>query len=72
MAVNLATKYAKEIANAFAVKSVVDGTTSKDYDFSGVKTLNVYTPSPRLSTTTSAPAPTATARRPSFRTLIRS
>ena len=44
MAVNLATKYAKEIANAFAVKSVVDGTTSKDYDFSGVKTLNVYTP----------------------------
>jgi len=44
MAVNLATKYAKEIANAFTIKSVVDGTTSKDYDFSGVKTLNVYTP----------------------------
>lgn len=44
MAVNLADKYAKEIANAFTIKSVVDGTTSKDYDFSGVKTLNVYTP----------------------------
>lgn len=44
MAINLATKYSKEIANAFTLRSVVDGTTNKDYDFTGVKTLNVYTP----------------------------
>ena len=44
MAINLAAKYAKELANAFTLKSVVDGTTNKDYDFTGVKTLNVYTP----------------------------
>lgn len=44
MAVNLAAKYSKELANAFTLKSVVDGTTNKDYDFTGVKTLNVYTP----------------------------
>lgn len=44
MAINLAAKYSKEIANAFTLRSVVDGTTNKDYDFTGVKTLNVYTP----------------------------
>ena len=44
MAINLAAKYSKELANAFTLKSVVDGTTNKDYDFTGVKTLNVYTP----------------------------
>lgn len=44
MSINLASKYSKELANAFAVKSVVDGTTNKDYDFTGVRTLNVYTP----------------------------
>lgn len=44
MSINLATKYSKEIANAFTLRSVVDGTTNKDYDFTGVKTLNVYTP----------------------------
>ena len=41
MAINLAAKYSKEIANAFTLRSVVDGTTNKDYDFTGVKTLNV-------------------------------
>ncbi len=44
MSINLAAKYSKELANAFTLKSVVDGTTNKDYDFTGVKTLNVYTP----------------------------
>ena len=44
MAINLASKYAKELANAFTNRSLVDGTTNKDYDFTGVKTLNVYTP----------------------------
>ena len=44
MAVNLATKYSKDIAKAFTLKSVVDGHTSQKYDFIGVKTLKVYTP----------------------------
>lgn len=44
MAINLATKYAKNIAKEFELRSVVDGTTNKDYDFTGVKSLNVYTP----------------------------
>ena len=43
MAVNLATKYAKELAQAFAQKSLVDGVACKDYEFTGVKTLKVYT-----------------------------
>ncbi len=43
MAVNLASKYAKELAQAFAQKSVVDGVASKDYEFTGVKNLKVYT-----------------------------
>lgn len=44
MAVNLASKYSKEIAKAFAIKSVVDGHTNKKYDFIGVKTLKVWNP----------------------------
>lgn len=43
MAVNLATKYAKELAQAFTQKSVVDGVACKDYEFTGVKNLKVYT-----------------------------
>lgn len=43
MAVNLATKYAKELAQAFNQKSVVDGVACKDYEFTGVKNLKVYT-----------------------------
>ena len=43
MAVNLATKYAKELAQAFTQNSVVDGVASKDYEFEGVNKLNVYT-----------------------------
>ncbi len=43
MAVNLASKYAKELAQAFNQKSVVDGVACKDYEFTGVKNLKVYT-----------------------------
>lgn len=43
MAVNLAEKYAKELAQAFTQNSVVDGVASKDYDFEGVNKINVYT-----------------------------
>ena len=43
MAINLATKYAKELAQAFNQKSVVDGVACKDYEFTGVKNLKVYT-----------------------------
>lgn len=43
MAVNLAGKYAKELAQAFTQKSFVDGIASKDYEFTGVKDLKVYT-----------------------------
>ena len=44
MAINLATKYEKEIAKVFTLKSKVDGNVSRDYDFTGVKSINVYTP----------------------------
>lgn len=43
MAINLASKYAKELAQAFTEKSYVDGIASKDYEFTGVKTLKIYT-----------------------------
>ena len=43
MAVNLAGKYAKELAQAFTQKSFVDGIACKDYEFTGVKNLKVYT-----------------------------
>lgn len=44
MAINLASKYAKNIAKEFELRSVVDGTTNKDYEFQGVKTVKVWTP----------------------------
>ena len=43
MAVNLASRFAKELAQAFSQKSYVDGIACKDYEFTGVKTLKVYT-----------------------------
>lgn len=43
MAINYATKYAKELAQAFTQKSVIDGIACKDYEFTGVKTLKIYT-----------------------------
>lgn len=42
MAINLASKYAKELAQEFTQKSVVDGVACKDFEFTGVKTLKVY------------------------------
>ena len=44
MAVNLATKYSDKIATAFTHASYVKGNTSSAYDFTGVKTLKIYTP----------------------------
>lgn len=44
MAINLASKYSDKIAEGFRLKSVVDGTVCKDYDFEGVKNLKIYTP----------------------------
>lgn len=43
MAVNLATKYASKIDQAFSVASYTDKWVNKKYDFDGVKTVNVYT-----------------------------
>lgn len=45
MATNLATKYSPRVAEAFSLQSVVDGKTNKDYEFTGVRSLHVYTPS---------------------------
>ena len=44
MAVNLATKYASQIAEVFTAGSFVKGKTSTSFDLTGVKTLKVYTP----------------------------
>lgn len=43
MAVNLAQKYAENLDQAFAQGSYTDDFVNKDYDFDGVKTINVYT-----------------------------
>lgn len=44
MAVNLATKYSDKIAAAFTKSSFVRGKVSNRYEFTGAKTLKVYTP----------------------------
>lgn len=44
MAINLASKYEKKIAEKFTKSSFVSGNTSTDYNFDGVRTINVYTP----------------------------
>lgn len=44
MAINLATKYADKIAEAFTAASFLKGRVSGDYDWTGVKTVKVYTP----------------------------
>ena len=36
MAINLATKYSKKVADKFYVDSVVVGHTNRDYDWDGV------------------------------------
>ena len=43
MAINLASKYMKELAQVFTQKSVVDGAVGNDYEFTGVKNIKVYT-----------------------------
>lgn len=44
MAVNLATKYEKQLATANTIESVIAGRTNTDYTFDGVKSINVLTP----------------------------
>jgi len=44
MAVNLASKYSKQIADKFYHESFIAGNSSQEYDWSGVKTVNIYTP----------------------------
>lgn len=43
MAINLATKYAKKVADKFYLDSVILGKTSNEYDWDGVKSINVHT-----------------------------
>ncbi|MBR5272396.1 MAG: chitobiase/beta-hexosaminidase C-terminal domain-containing protein [Clostridia bacterium] len=44
MAINLHEKYAKEISTVFTRESLIAGRLSDNFDFSGVKTVNVVTP----------------------------
>lgn len=44
MAINLHEKYAKEISTAFTRESLIAGRLSDNFDFTGVKTVNVVTP----------------------------
>ena len=41
--INYASKYEKELAQEFTQKSVVDGAVGKEYEFTGVKNIKVYT-----------------------------
>ena len=40
--VNLADKYSQKVAERFALQSLTDAYAGKDYDFSGVKSIKVY------------------------------
>jgi N4-gp56 family major capsid protein len=42
MAVNLATKYSEKVSERFKLKSLATGFTNSEYDWTGVKTLKVY------------------------------
>lgn len=44
MAINLATKYSDKIASMYTIGSLVADKTSKEWDFSGVKSVKIYTP----------------------------
>lgn len=44
MAINLATKYSGKIAEKFTKESYVKGNTTEEYDFVGVRSINIYTP----------------------------
>ncbi len=43
-AINLHTKYAKEIQTKFTTESLINGHLSNEYSFSGVKTVRISTP----------------------------
>lgn len=43
MAINLASKFDKKVVERFSQKSITDAFCGKDYDFTGVKTVKVYT-----------------------------
>jgi hypothetical protein len=40
--INLADKYSQKVAERFAQSSITDAYTGKDYDFSGVKSIKIY------------------------------
>ena len=42
MAINYASKYAQKIDEKFSKEALTDNAVNKDYDFVGVKTVNVY------------------------------
>jgi N4-gp56 family major capsid protein len=42
MAVNLATKYSDKVDERFRLKSLTEAATHQDYDWDGVKTVNIY------------------------------
>lgn len=42
MAINLASKYEKKVAERFSARSKTDAYVGKDYDFIGVKSINIY------------------------------
>lgn len=44
MAINLATKYSDKIASMYTIGSLVADKTSNEWDFSGVKSVKIYTP----------------------------
>ena len=44
MAINLASKYSSKIAEKFTKSSFVQGNTTNEYDFIGVRSINIYTP----------------------------
>lgn len=44
MAINLASKYEKKVAEKFTQSSFVKGNTSNAYNFEGVKSIHIYTP----------------------------
>lgn len=42
MAINLASKYAQKVQERFSLASVTDAYAGKDYEFSGVKSIKIY------------------------------
>ena len=40
--INLADKYSKKVAERFSISSITDAFAGKDYDFSGVKSIKIY------------------------------